>query len=127
LTTQDRDEIWDLVMASGTHGRVGLEVAGTPASCGRSSPRPVACGPRTGARAPDRLTVVERGDIVCGVAAKLSVRAIARSLGRRCRGRCAATAAGITNRPLVADQAAWDRAAKPKPESTVGPWVRGGS
>lgn len=26
LTAQDRDEIWDLVMAGGTHGRVGLQV-----------------------------------------------------------------------------------------------------
>ena len=26
LTAPDRDEIWDLVMAGGTHGRVGLQV-----------------------------------------------------------------------------------------------------
>ncbi len=52
LTTQDRDEIWDLVMASGTHGRVGLEVGRNTgvvweviASTGGGGPEPV---PRSG-------------------------------------------------------------------------------
>jgi hypothetical protein len=77
---QERD--LDLVMAGGTHGRVGLQVGrstgvvhGVIASTGGVRPA-VRC------RGADRLSVSDREDIACGVAAGLSVRAIARGLCR---------------------------------------------
>ena len=117
LTVQDRDEIWDLVMAGGTHGRVGKKL-GRPTSVVRSvivstgGIRPVArC------RGVRQLTVAEREDIAAGVAGGLLVRAIATGLGRapstisrelmRNGGRG-------SYRPSVAEQAAWRRAARPK-------------
>jgi IS30 family transposase len=118
LTAQDRNEIWDLVMAGGTHGRVGLQVGrstgvvhGVIASTGGVRPA-VRC------RGADRLSVSDREDIACGVAAGLSVRAIARGL---CRAPSTVSRELNRNggrggyRPSVADQAAWDRAARPKP------------
>ena len=117
LTAQDKDEIWDLVMAGGTHGRVGLQVGRHTgvvrdliASTGGVRP-PSRC------RAPNRLTVADREDIAGGVAAGLSVRAIARGLGRPAStvSRELSRNGGPQGyRPSVADQAAWDRAARPK-------------
>jgi len=49
LTTQDRDEIWDLVMASGTHGRVGLEVGRNTGVVREVIASTGGGGPRTGA------------------------------------------------------------------------------
>jgi IS30 family transposase len=118
LTAQDRDEIWDLVMAGGTHGRVGLQVGrstgvvhGVIASTGGVRPA-VRC------RGADRLSVSDREDIACGVAAGLSARAIALGL-RRAPSRVSRELNRNDGRggyrPSVADQAAWDRAGRPKP------------
>lgn len=82
LTAQDRDEIWDLVMAGGTHGRVGLQVGRNTSVVRDVIASTGGVRPPTRRRAPDRLSVAEREDIACGVAAQLSVRAIARGLGR---------------------------------------------
>ena len=117
LTAQDRDEIWDLVMAGGTHGRVGLQVGRHTAVVREVIASTGGVRPPSRRRAPDRLTVAEREDISCGVAANLSVRAIARGLGRP-----ASTVSRELSRnggrhgyrPSVADAAAWDRAARPK-------------
>jgi IS30 family transposase len=117
LTAQDRDEIWDLVMAGGTHGRVGLQVGrhtsvvqGVIAATGGVRPA-VRC------RGADRLSVEDREDIACGIAAGLSVRAIARGLGRAASTvsrELTRNGGADVYRPSVAEQAAWDRAARPK-------------
>jgi hypothetical protein len=78
LTAQDRDEIWDLVMAGGTHGRVGLQVGRNTSVVREVIASTGGVRPPTRRRGPDRRTVAEREDIACGAAAKLSVRAIAR-------------------------------------------------
>lgn len=117
LTAQDRDEIWDLVMAGGTHGRVGLQVGRSTSVVRDVIASTGGIRPPTRRRAPDRLTVADREDIACGVAAQLSVRAIARSLGRS-----ASTVSRELRRnggrdgyrPSVADSAAWQRASRPK-------------
>ena len=117
LTAQDKDEIWDLVMAGGTHGRVGQQV-GRHTSVVReviastSGVRPV-----VRSRGADRLTMADREDIACGVAAGLSVRAIARGV---CRSASTVSRELTRNggprtyRPSLAEQAAWERAARPK-------------
>jgi IS30 family transposase len=118
LTAQDRDEIWDLVMAGGTHGRVGLQVGRNTSVVREVIASTGGVRPATRRRASRHLSVAEREDIACGVAAKLSVRQIARGLGRP-----ASTVSRELRRnggreryrPTVADQAAWDRAARPKP------------
>lgn len=117
LTEQDRDEIWDLVMAGGTHGRVGKKV-GRPASVVRSvivatgGVRPVARR-----RSTRQLTIFEREDIAAGVAGGLSVRAIAAGLGRApstISRELTRNGGRDSYRPSVADRAAWSRAARPK-------------
>ena len=117
LTAQDRDEIWDLVMAGGTHGRVGLQVGRHTSVVQGVITATGGVRPAVRCRGADRLSVQDREDIACGVVAGWSTRAIARSLRRapstvsrelrRNGGRGA-------YRPSVADQAAWDRAARPK-------------
>jgi IS30 family transposase len=118
MTEQDKVEIWDLVMAGGTHGRVAKQVGRHRSVvqqlvAGAGGVRPVArC------RGADRLTLLEREDISVGIAAGLSIRTIATGLGRpastvsrelrRNGGR-------DTYRASVAEQAAWDRATRPKP------------
>ena len=117
LTAQDRDEIWDLVMAGGTHGRVGQQVGRHTAVVREVIAATGGVRPAVRRRGADRLTMSEREDISCGIAAGLSVRQIARDLHRP-----ASTVSRELNRnggsrsyrPSVADQAAWDRAARPK-------------
>src|SRR5687767_8896261 len=102
-------------MAGGTHGRVGLQVGRHAGVVRDLIASTGGVRPPARRRGPDRLTVAEREDITCGVAAKLSVRAIARGLGR-----AASTVSRELNRnggrhsyrPSVADQAAWDRAGR---------------
>lgn len=117
LTAQDRDEIWDLVMAGGTHGRVGLQVGRNAGVVRDVIASTGGVRPPVRRRAPDRLTVAEREDIACGVAAQLSVRAIARGLGRPASTvsrELARNGGRGSYRPSVADQAAWQRASRPK-------------
>ena len=118
LTEQDRDEIWGLVMAGGTHGRVALAV-GRHASvvhgviCATGGVRPVKRH-----RAAGRLSLIDREDIAAGVAAGLSTRAIARLLGRPAStvSRELARNGGRQKyRPSTAEQGAWDRGRRPKP------------
>jgi len=128
LTMQDRDEIWDLVMAGGTHGRVGLQVGRHTSVVRDVIARTGGVRPPTRRRGADRLTLAEREDIACGVAAKLSVRAIARALGRSpstVSRELARNGGRKRYRPSVAEQAAWDRAARPKPcKLAVNPVLR---
>ncbi len=117
MTAQDRDEIWDLVMAGGTHGRVGLQVGRNTSVVREVIASTGGVRPPTRRRAPDRLTVAEREDIACGVAAQLSVRAIARRLGRPASTvsrELARNGGRRSYRPSVADQSAWQRASRPK-------------
>jgi len=118
LTEQDKAEIWDLVMAGGTHGRVSRQVgrhwsvvAGLIGATGGVRP-PVR------SRAANRLSLVEREDIAAGLAAGLSIRAIAALLGRApstVSRELARNGGHRQYRPSRAEQAAWDRAARPKP------------
>jgi len=128
LTMQDRDEIWDLVMAGGTHGRVGLQVGRHTSVVRDVITRTGGVRPPTRRRGADRLTLVEREDIACGVAAKQSVRAIARALGRSpstISRELARNGGRKRYRPSVAEQAAWDQAARPKPcKLAVNPVLR---
>lgn len=117
LTAQDRDEIWDLVMAGGTHGRVGLQVGRHTSVVQGVITATGGVRPAVRCRAANRLTVQEREDIACGVAAGLSIRAIARGLSRApstVSRELIRNSSPSGYRPSVADQAAWDRAARPK-------------
>ena len=117
LTEQDKVEIWDLVMAGGTHGRVGKQVGRHRAMVQQLVASTGGVRPPARRRARIRLSMVEREDIAAGVAAGLSVRSIATLLGR---------APSTVSRELErnggrkgyrasrAEQAAWDRAARPK-------------
>ena len=118
LTAHDRDEIWDLVMAGGTHGRVGLQVGRHTGVVREVIASTGGVRPPARRRGADRLTVSEREDIACGIAARLSVRAIARALGRPASTvsrELSRNGGRHRYRPSVADKAAWDRAARPKP------------
>jgi IS30 family transposase len=118
LTEQDKAEIWDLVMAGGTHGRVAKQVGRHFAMVSKLISATGGVRPPVRRRGPDRLTLVEREDIAAGVAAGLSLRAIATQLGR-----APSTISRELNRnggraqyrPSVAEAAAWRRAARPKP------------
>jgi IS30 family transposase len=118
LTEQDKVEIWDLVMAGGTHSRVGRQVGRHTSVVHELVVATGGVRPRARTRAADRLSVAEREDIAAGVAAGLSIRAIASSLGRapstvsRELGR---NGGRQSYRPSRAEQAAWDRARRPKP------------
>jgi IS30 family transposase len=118
LTEQDKVEIWDLVMAGGTHGRVGKQVGRHTAVVQHLIAATGGVRPRARCRGVDRLTLPEREDIAAGVAAGLSVRAIAGSLGRAPStvSRELSRNGGRQHyRPSRAEQAAWERAARPKP------------
>jgi IS30 family transposase len=117
LTEQDKVEIWDLVMAGGTHGRVAKQVGRHTSVVQTLITATGGVRPVTRCRGADRLTLVEREDIAAGVAAQLSVRAIAAQLGR-----AASTVSRELRRnggreayrPSVAEAAAWARAERPK-------------
>ena len=118
LTEADKREIWDLVMAGGTHGRVGLLVGRPRAVVQQLVSSTGGVRPRDRNRAADRLSLREREDIAAGLAAGHSIRAIARSLGRAAStiSRELSRNGGRDRyRPSAADRAAWDRAARPKP------------
>jgi IS30 family transposase len=118
LTEQDKVEIWDLVMAGGSHGRVSRQVGRHRSVVHELVVSTGGVRPPARRRAADRLTLAEREDIAVGIAAGLSIRAIATSMGRapstvsRELGR---NGGGKNYRPSQADQAAWARAARPKP------------
>lgn len=118
LTEQDKVEIWDLVMAGGTHGRVGKQVGRHTAVVQHLIASTGGVRPRARTRGADRLSLSEREDIAAGIAAGLSVRAIAGSLGRapstvsRELGR---NGGRQGYRASQAEKAAWERAARPKP------------
>ena len=117
VTVQDRDEIWDLVMAGGTHGRVAQRLGRNTSVVRDVIASTGGVRPPVRRRAPDRLTVAEREDIATGLAAKLSLRAIARGLGRSpstVSRELARNGGRARYRPSVADRAAWDRAVRPK-------------
>ena len=117
LTAQDKDEIWVLVMAGGTHGRVGQQVGRHTSVVREVIASTGGVRPAVRSRGADRLTMADREDIACGVAAGLSVRAIARSL---CRFASTVSRELTRNggprayRPSLAERAAWERAARPK-------------
>ena len=118
LSEQDRTEIWDLVMAGGTHAGVGRQVGRNTTVVYQLVSATGGVRPRPRRRAPNRLSLVEREDIAAGLAAGRSIRAIAEELGRapstvsreveRNGGR-------KKYRPSQADKAAWRRAKRPKP------------
>jgi IS30 family transposase len=118
VTEQDRVEIWDLVMAGGTHGRVAKQVGLSRTVVHNEIRATGGVRPATRCRAAVGLTLAEREDIAAGVAAQLSVRAIAGQLGR-----AASTVSRELRRnggreqyrPSKAEAAAWARAARPKP------------
>jgi IS30 family transposase len=118
VTQQEQDEIWDLVMAGGTFGRVGRQL-------GRNFQVVAALVARTGgvrppkrSRAVGRLSLQDREDIAAGVAAGESARVIARRLGRppsTVSRELARNGGRGRYRPSAAEKATWARAARPKP------------
>jgi IS30 family transposase len=118
ITQQEQNEIWDLVMAGGTFGRIGRQL-------GRNFQVVAALVARTGGvrppkrlRAVGRLSLQDREDIAAGVAAGESVRVIARRLGRppsTVSRELARNGGRGKYRPSTAEKATWARAARPKP------------
>ncbi|MCA1713451.1 MAG: helix-turn-helix domain-containing protein [Actinobacteria bacterium] len=118
MTAQDKEQIWDLVMAGGTNGRVGQQVGRATGVVREVIASTGGVRPPVRRRAANRLTVADREDIACGVAAGMSVRAIARDLNRAASTvsrELSRNGGRRSYRPSVADQAAWERAARPKP------------
>ena len=82
ITQEEHDQIWDLVMAGGTFGRVGRQLGRHFAVVAAVVARTGGVRPPKRSRATDRLSLQDREDIAVGVAAGDSIRAIARQLGR---------------------------------------------
>src|SRR5690348_2418413 len=105
-------------MAGNTHGRVAKQVGLCRTVVHNEIRATGGVRPPTRCRASVRLTLTEREDIAAGVAAQLSVRAIAAQLGRAAStiSRELRRNGGREHyRPSVADAAAWTRAERPKP------------
>lgn len=117
LTEQDRDEIWDLVMAGGTHGRVGKQVGRATTVVRSVIVATVGVRPAVRRRDACQLSMAEREDIAAGVSSGLSVRSIATSLGRApstISRELSRNGGRDSYRPSIAEQAAWSRAVRPK-------------
>src|SRR5437868_3748653 len=82
MTEQDKTEIWDLVMAGGTHGRVAKQVGRHRSVVQQLVAATGGVRPQPRSRAADRLTLREREDIAASLSSGLSIRAIAALLGR---------------------------------------------
>jgi IS30 family transposase len=117
LSPADIDEIWSR-LRSGHSVKPTARALGKPTSTVRTYL--LRCGgirPDPRHRAPRRLSVEEREEISRGLAAGLSLRAIAAGLGRSAStvSREVASNGGHRHyRATVADQAAWARATRPK-------------
>jgi IS30 family transposase len=118
LTEQDVTAIWDGVKAGGTIGRVARSLGRNNSTVQAVLVRSGGVRPPVRRRGPDRLTLVEREELSRGLAAGLSLRAIAGQLGRSpsTLSREVSRNGGRRRyRAAKADQAAWTRAARPKP------------
>jgi IS30 family transposase len=118
MTQQEQDEIWDLVMAGGTFGRVGRQLGRNFAVVAALVARTGGVRPPKRSRAVGRLSLQDREDIAAGVAAGDSARAIARRLGRppsTVTRELARNGGRKKYRPSTAEKATWARAARPKP------------
>jgi IS30 family transposase len=78
MTQQEQDEIWDLVMAGGTFGRVGRQLGRNFGVVAALVARTGGVRPPKRSRAVSRLNLQDREDIAAGD----SARAIARRLSR---------------------------------------------
>lgn len=118
LTSLEKDAIWDRLQ-SGLAAKPAARELGLPTATVRSYL--ARCGgirpaPRT--RATIRLTLAEREEISRGLAAGLSLRAVAAGLGRApstISREVSAHGGRRHYRALAADQAAWKLATRPKP------------
>ena len=98
--------------------------AGIHRRCGTCSSAPVGYGPVPRRRWELRLSLAEREEISRGLAAGLSLRAIAAVLGRASSTispEVAANGGRGFYRALAADRAAWYRACRPK-QTKLGRW-----
>jgi IS30 family transposase len=117
LSPADIDEIWSR-LRSGHSVKPTARALGKPTSTVRTYL--LRCGgirPDPRHRAPGRLSVEEREEISRGLAAGLSLRAIAAGLGRSpstVSREVASNGGHRRYRATVADQAAWARATRPK-------------
>ena len=117
LSPADIDEIWSR-LRSGHSVKPTARALGKPTSTVRTYL--LRCGgirPDPRHRAPGRLSVEEREEISRGLAAGLSLRAIAAGLGRSASTvsrEVAGNGGRRQYRATVADQAAWARATRPK-------------
>jgi IS30 family transposase len=117
MTQQEIDQIWDLVMAGGTFGRVGRQVGRRSGVVAGLVGRTGGVRPPKRTRAVGRLSLQDREDIAAGVAAGESARAIAGRLGRppsTISRELARNGGRRKYRPSRAEQATWARAARPK-------------
>jgi IS30 family transposase len=118
MTRQEIDQIWDLVMAGGTFGRISRQLGRHQSVVSGLVGRTGGVRPPKRTRALGRLSLQDREDIAAGVAAGESMRAIARRLGRPAStvSRELARNGGRSKyRPSTAENATWARASRPKP------------
>jgi IS30 family transposase len=118
MTQQEQDEIWDLVMAGGTFGRVGRQLGRNCGVVANLVARTGGVRPPKRTRAAGRLTLQDREDIAAGVAAGDSARTIAARLGRSpstISREIARNGGRRKYRPSTAERATWARATRPKP------------
>jgi IS30 family transposase len=128
MTQQEQDEIWDLVMAGGTFGRIGRQLGRNFGVVAALVARTGGVRPPKRSRSVSRLSLQDREDIAAGVAAGDSVRAIGRRLSRppsTISRELARNGGRKKYRPSTAEKDTWARAARPKPSKlALNPWLR---
>ena len=118
MTQAEIDQIWDLVMAGSTFGRVSRQLGRHLSIVCDVVGKTGGVRPPKRSRAAGRLSLQDREDIAAGVAAGDSARAIARRLGRppsTISRELARNGGRRKYRPSTAEQATWARATRPKP------------
>ena len=117
LSPADEDEIWARLRAGHAAKPTARALGCRPRGCGATWCGVAGSGPHPRRRSPGRLSLAEREEISRGLAAGLSLRAIAAGLGRApstVSREVAAHGGRGRYRAAPADQQAWSRARRRK-------------
>ena len=118
FTAEDEQQLWLALRSGMSMSRAARSIGRSPGTAWPIVARTGGVRPPARRRAADRLSLAEREDIAAGVAAGAVVAGDRSRLGRppsTVSRELARNGGRAQYRPSVADQAAWDRAARPKP------------